>query len=306
MIQYIHNSELNKEKWDACIRSSQEPSIFFFFWYMDAVCVNWGALVLNDYEAVFPFAFNKKFNIHYIYQPYFTRYFGIYSKELVSTGLIEQFLGSIPSFFKYVKICLNASKNHFFEGYSTEERKYQALDLNYPFEELKRNFSENTKRNVKKAVKANLRVEWNIAPLRIVELFRTTKGEELNTFGEEDYIRLNRLMIDCLENKSGETIAVYDEKELCAAAFFMYSDKRFVYLKSGVTDQGRGKGAMHLLINDFIQKHSQKENILDFGGSSVESVARFYKSFGAGDCVCLQLEKNNLFKLIKCIKSFKF
>lgn len=306
MIRYISSKDIDKKKWDACIRLSEQPSIFVYSWYLDSVCVNWAALVLNDYEVVFPFAFNKKFGIHYIYQPYFTRYFGIYGTQEISKDLLYLFLNAVPLSFKYVKLCLNYSEKTIFKGFALEERNYQVLQLSKPYEELKKSFSENTKRNIKKAVKADLKIEFGISAEQIVALFRETKGEELNTFKEEDYQRLIKLMKSCLHENCGETIAVYDQEQLCAAAFFMYSNSRFVFLKSGVTDQGRGKGAMHFLIDHFIHTHSGEENVLDFGGSSVESVARFYKSFGAIDYVYLQLEKKNILKLIKCMKSFKF
>jgi hypothetical protein len=282
-----------------------QPSIFVYSWYLDAVCANWGALILNDYEVVFPFAFNKKWHIMYIFQPFFTRYFGFYSSIICSGELKQQFFKTIPSSFKYVKLCLNSSEEQTIENYVTEQRKYQALDLNYSYEELKKDFSENTRRNIKKAIKANLGIR-KISPEAVVKLFRETKGEDLNAFHSEDYKRLNVLMKSCMDRNNGETIAVYEQDNLVAAAFFMYSDERFVFLKSGVTDEGKAKGAMHFLMDSFIQAHSKEKKILDFGGSSVESVARFYRSFGAVDYVYLQIEKKSVFKLIKWIKSLKF
>jgi hypothetical protein len=53
------------------------------------------------------------------------------------------------------------------------------------------------------------------------------------------------------------------------------------------------------LFDFFIQKHAGTDSLLDFGGSSVETVARFYKNFGAKDCVYLQLKKNTLPGIVK-------
>lgn len=305
MIRYYNSNEIDREKWDACIHNSKYPSIFAYSWYLDAVCANWGALILNDYEVVFPFAFNRKWQISYIYQPFFTRYFGFYSPELCSADLKQQFLESIPSIFKDVKLCLNSSEENVPRNYKKEQRRFQALELGRPYDDLKKNFSENTKRNIKKAVKANLEIRYAIPPETVVNLFKETKGEELSTFNDMDYKRLNVLMKNCLERKCGETIAVYDKENLNAAAFFMYSDGRFVFLKSGVTNEGRGAGAMHFLMDAFIQRYAGQQKVLDFGGSSVESVARFYKNFGAIDYVYLQIEKKGIFKLIKWMKSLK-
>jgi hypothetical protein len=306
MIRYLKSSEIDKQKWDACIRASGSPCIFAYSWFLDGVTVHWAGLVLNEYDAVFPMVFNKKFGISYIYQPYFTRYFDVYSMNSNSLELKKEFLKTIPSSFKYVKFCLNETTTIHLKGYTTTPRKFQLLDLNEAYPLIQKKFSENTKRNIKKAIKENLRVEHSIPPERIVQLFKETKGEELSVFREEDYTNLIKLMLTCLERKAGQTIAIYKSDELYAAAFFMYSDKRFVFLKSGVTEAGRGSGAMHLMMDHFIQMHAGTENSLDFGGSSVETVARFYKSFGAQDCVYLQLEKVNFFKPVKWMKSLKF
>ena len=76
-------------------------------------------------------------------------------------------------------------------------------------------------------------------------------------------------------------------------------------MKSGVTDNGKSKGAMHLLFDYFIRQNSGKHYLLDFGGSSVDSVARFYKNFGAKDCLYLQVKKNNLSRLVKWVRALK-
>jgi len=110
----------------------------------------------------------------------------------------------------------------------------------------------------------------------------------------------------CQKRNSAESTAVFDDqKRLVAAAFFMKHGNRYIFLKSGVTDQGKTNGAMHFLIDTFIKEKAEQDILLDFGGSSVETVARFYKSFGAKDCVYLQVKNNKLPKLVNWIKSFK-
>lgn len=52
---------------------------------------NWDALVLNDYEAVMPLTWNKKYGICYLYQPPFTACLGITGK-LVTTATMTDFL----------------------------------------------------------------------------------------------------------------------------------------------------------------------------------------------------------------------
>jgi len=41
----------------------------------------WDALVLNDYEAVMPLTWNKKYGIHYLFQPFFCASLGVFAKK---------------------------------------------------------------------------------------------------------------------------------------------------------------------------------------------------------------------------------
>lgn len=305
MIKYIEHKNIDKKKWDVCIDSSSNACIFVYSWYLDVVCENWTALVLNDYEAVFPIAANTKYKINYIYQPFFTRYFGVYTNKKLSEKLVNEFLLAIPEKFKYLEYCLHEKNSISNNGFLANEKKYQMLDMNNAYSLLNKNFSENSKRNIKKSIKANLTLKYEIAPEKIVGLFRETKGNELEVFKEEHYNVLINLMNACLKQNKGYSYAIYDGDVLCAAAFFMFSNNTFVFLKSGVTNDGKNKGAMHFMFDAFIKENSGSPYLLDFGGSSVETVARFYKNFGAKDCVYLQLKKNRLPKLLKWAKSFK-
>jgi hypothetical protein len=305
MIQCIEHTKIDKVKWDRCIRQSFNESIFVYSWYLDTLCEQWQGYVLNDYEAVFPIAVKRKFKITYLYQPFFTRYFGLYSVDRPSVELLNEFISLILSTYKNMQFCLHESTTADLGLVKNIQRRFQYLPLADEYEILYKGYSENVKRNIKKATKQNLRIESFISSEEIVALFKKTKGNELELFLPKHYQSLIQLMNACLSQKNGYTIAVYKDTELYAAAFFMYSNNRFTYLKSGLTNEGKESGAMHFLMDRFIQIHAGKNNTLDFGGSSVESVARFYKSFGARDCVYLQLEKGILFKLLKWFKSFK-
>jgi hypothetical protein len=305
MMQCIEHTKIDKIKWDRCIRESCNESIFVYSWYLDALGEDWLGYIWNDYEAVFPIAVKHKWKIGYLYQPFFTRYFGVFSAEPPSERLVNEFLSIILSHYKNIEFCLHESNVIGTCVVHKTERPYQYLSISDAYEKIYKGYSENVKRNLKKAIKQDLRAESFISPEEIVALFKKTKGNELELFLPKHYQSLTKLMNVCLANERGHTIGVYKGTELYAAAFFMQSHNRFTYLKSGITNEGKESGAMHFLIDRFIQVHAGKNNILDFGGSSVESVARFYKSFGAEDCVYLQLEKGAFFKLLKWFKSFK-
>jgi hypothetical protein len=81
---------------------------------------------------------------------------------------------------------------------------------------------------------------------------------------------------------------------LLAGAFFCDANGKVIFLFSGNSAEGKEKGAMFFLIDSFIQENAQKNLILDFEGSNDPHLARFYKGFGAKECVYLQAKRNTL------------
>ncbi|MCK4361546.1 MAG: hypothetical protein KAV70_07350, partial [Bacteroidales bacterium] len=81
MIKHLTYQQINKSKWDECIKKSFNGIIYGYSWYLDIVCKHWEALVENDYERVFPLTTGKKFGINYLYQPFFTQQLGVFSKN---------------------------------------------------------------------------------------------------------------------------------------------------------------------------------------------------------------------------------
>jgi len=130
MIHFIEHKNISKEKWDACINNSSNVCIFVYSWYLDTVCNDWDALVLNDYEAVFPLAAKSKYKIDYLYQPFFTRYFGVYSKNKITVALMNDFFDAIPSKYKYMEFCLLESNQLKKKGIEIKKLKIAEIDLN--------------------------------------------------------------------------------------------------------------------------------------------------------------------------------
>ena len=57
----IPSEKIDREKWDACVSNSHNPLIYARSFYLDHISDNWSGLVLNDYEAVMPICWRKKF-----------------------------------------------------------------------------------------------------------------------------------------------------------------------------------------------------------------------------------------------------
>lgn len=113
MIKFVEHKNINKKKWDDCINNSSNASIFAYSWYLDVVCEDWNGLVLGDYEAVFVLTGKSKYKINYLYQPFFTRYFGVFQNQ---KSAIDWFLNFLMPFLKNINtlnfVCTKAMFFH--------------------------------------------------------------------------------------------------------------------------------------------------------------------------------------------------
>lgn len=281
MIRYVVHKDINKRQWDECISSSVNGRIYAFSWYLDIVAEYWDALILDDYQAVFPLPFRKKMGIPYVFQPMFTQQLGLYSKQPMYSGLLEDFLRKVPRQFRYVNINLNQHNQLLSPQIQSVGRLNIEMDLVSDYSCLRSHYSTNLKRNLKKASASKLTVFENLKPDAVIALFRENKGKELKVFQQSDYTRLLRLIYKALQLGKAEVWGAYtSENTLCAAAVFLRSHRRVSFLFSGSNALARQTGALPYLLDAFIEANSGVDLVFDFEGSNNPQLARFYKGFG--------------------------
>jgi hypothetical protein len=300
-INYLTYQQINKTKWDACIDRAGNGLIYGYAYYLDAMAKHWDALVLNDYEAVMPLTWNKKYSIHYLYQPPFTACLGVFGNALTAET-VNEFLKAIPSKFKYWDIYFNPGNLFSLKDFDLYERMNYVLNLNNSYENLYAAYRENIQRNIKKSEQFQLQIHKHIAIAGVIQLAK----EQSNSFAvltDEDYNSFEGLF-DLLYNKQkATTYGVYTkEGQLIASAVFFFSHNRAYYIMVGNHPNGKTLGASHALINAFIKDHAGQNIILDFEGSDVPSLAFFYSSFGAVEEKYSAIKLNRLPAPIKWLK----
>ncbi|MBI9067366.1 MAG: hypothetical protein JEZ09_08750 [Salinivirgaceae bacterium] len=275
-IRYLKHKEIDKEKWNFCVSNAVNSMIYGMSWYLDIVCENWDALISDDYEAVMPLPWKKKFGLKYVYHPFFAQQLGVFYRKIADDQTYE-FLQKIPkSFLKY-----DASLNYLnmIKKLSLNIKTNYVLSLNKSCEELAKNFSENTRRNIKKSEKENLSLTESIS---LETFFTIKKNNALTQLSDTQYGIMYRLINELITLSVGKIKGVVNENgELIGAVFLVYFKSRITYLFSVSTEQGKDKKAMFWLINQLIKENAGKQLMLDFEGSMIEGVARFFKGFGS-------------------------
>lgn len=283
MIQLLKRSQIDEQKYNYCIVYSLQSRIYAYSWYLDIVADNWDVLVLNDYEAVMPLPWKRKYGLKYITQPFFCQQLGVFSINKLKEA--DVFIKNIPNNFFKVRLQLNSSNE--FKSENKIIKTNYILSLNKTYNVLFKNFSKGRKH----ALNQGLKNECIIQEIDFQDVL--TLSRENYSFKEildKDYQKLSKLINTLKEKERVEVIGVKRGKELIGGSVFLLDSKRITYLFSAISKRGKEKQVGSLLINSIIEKYAQTDMVLDFEGSQIPGIASFFKSFGA------EIENYFLFK----------
>lgn len=300
-IRYLTYQDIDKEKWDACIKAASNGLVYGYSFYLDVMAKHWDALVLNDYDAVMPLTFNSKYAVYYLYQPAFTACLGVFGNNITAETL-SLFLQAIPSKFKYWDIYFNPANMFALPDFNLYLRKNFVLNLRNNYEELFLNFKDNIKRNIRKSEKFALLTNTNCNIDEVIALAKV-QAVAFTSPGQDDYTNF-KLLYKLLYSKGKAKIYAVSNKEnkMLAAAVFFFSHNRAYYILVGNHPDGKTLGASHALINAFIKDHAGQNLLLDFEGSDIPSLAYFYSSFAATEEKYSAIKLNRLPAAIRWLK----
>jgi len=298
MIKYVEHSDIDKLKWDKSLDQCENANVFFASWYLDAVCDRWDALIENDYKTLMPLPITRKMGVEMVFQPFFSRQLGLCGKNLRMTD----FLPYIPDSIKHFSIA-HGNDITVAQG-EQESATFQMIRLDN-MDRISSGYNSNAKRNIKKALKNEISVHLDVEPEEVIGLFKNVRKEGLRRFSAKDYDHLNRLMANAVMNNSGVAIGAKKDGKIIAACFFLKFQRVVTYLKGAANETGKSNGAMHLIFHQAMDTFVPNYDVLDFGGSNVNSVARFYKNFGAVDCSYGILKIDKLPLVLSMLKKLK-
>jgi hypothetical protein len=294
-LKHLAHQEIDKRKWDHLVRQIPGGNLYGQSWYLDAVCPGWEAIVDGDYRAAMPLTVRKKFGFRYLFQPLLSQQLGVFGQSQLRPEGVDEFLSSIPAAIRLVEITLN--------GYNAPGKKFPVdrhttyrLKLHPPYTSLQDKYSENTRRNLRKASQDTVRFRTNVTPAEFFELLSKDKSIGAKVLNQpENRQTLGRLIPSLLNRKAGMICGIRDRYGKLSAAALMGQDRGLhYYLAPVMNEEGRESRAMFLLIDRYIHLHSEMPASLDFEGSDIPSVARFYQGFGAQPSEYTSLRINKL------------
>ncbi len=294
-IRHLKNHQVSVKQWDEWVENSINRRLYASSVFLDIFSPDWDALVIDDGAAFMPLTRNRKYFIRYLFQPIFLQQLGLFFNDPGYAGSLPVFIGKLSEIYPYVDIALNEMNID-----NSGDLKYTLMDnylltLDVPFQSAADRFNSNTRRNIKKALKAGMDIRTNALPSDVVETFISNQGKMYPNVRKKNYICLRSLLERGIADGFVEIISAHNNKgQLIAAACFIKDFDRYVFYFSANTREGREFGAMFYIIDHFIEKYSESGMELDFNGSMNSDIARFYSGFGAKKKCYPRLKINNL------------
>ena len=294
-LRYIPHNEIDKMKWDACIKASFNGLIWGFSWYLDIVCSNWDAIVDGDYQKVMPLPYITKYKQLHVVVPPYVKQLGVFSIDKISTSIVDSFIQVIPDKFKQVSLPLNdMNKSNSTNFKKTQIKNYQ-LDLIQSYNALFEGYSKETKQKIEHANTHNLFIRRNISTVEFVNFYKTAANRSGVKITRANEAVLVPLINTLTKFNLAEAHGIFTQTgELCGVAFFLIYLNRLSIMKIAVDKVGASFNADYMVVNEFIRSNAGKNVTLDFPQNAKDYWLDFIQGFGTIQTLTSLLYRNNL------------
>jgi len=255
--------------------------------YLSNIC-SWDAIISekdNKYQTIIPLPFKKKIGLKYLYQPFFCQQLGIFSLSPLNKIEEENILKLIRSKFIFGYFQWNSPimNNPFIVS---EKAPNYVLNLSDTYEQLRKGYNSNVSNDSNNLEK-------------VIYDFKEELGHKFPEVEEEHY---NNLVKGLKQSSilSYSIISILEDNNTLAASLFIHFKNRSIYLLGYTKPDFMSTGINTLIFDFLIQKQVEKPKILDFEGSKIPGIAKFYQSFGARNQYYYKNKLNfNLFFFLK-------
>ncbi|OFX88370.1 MAG: hypothetical protein A2W99_07820 [Bacteroidetes bacterium GWF2_33_16] len=294
-ITYLHNDEINFVRWDNCINTSFNGNIFAYSWYLNILCDNWCGLIMGDYKYVMPLLHNTFMKKEIITTQILGNKLGVYTNELLTEEIVNQFFDAIPSDYSYVKTCLNKYNKISTCNFEIKNQKIFEMDLMQSYFLISQKYSNDFQKDIQTAKSNKITVVNGLSPNDLINLSLKKGSSSKPTLNKKSISQLRMIIAFAVRYNLGEIYGAYTaENNLCAAAFFIKSKNKIYLLFSTEDKNCELSRAMMLLIDRFIENHCEKNLTLNLDNLVAKNTKIFFHGVGATEYKLKTVKRNNL------------
>jgi len=268
-MQLAKETPILKRQYEQQVALATELDFFNQVWVQDILHQNWSYLIDNESNILLRLPYTKKWGFKAYLQPLFIRSLTLFAGA--NAAAVLQILHS--------KLFLHVNLNEPFKT-AASFGIFQKLTWNKGIHEIRGAYSDNIKRSLKKST--SLTIKEIIYP-DFHSFFVTQKGENLGKLTSKAWQRLAKLVEAAQTKDAVFCVGAYSQDQLLAAALFFKWKDQLYFMKGTLNEAGKKTGALVFLIDTVLEKYADECQVLDFIGSNQESIASFYRKFGAKD-----------------------
>jgi hypothetical protein len=271
-------------------------SLFDQPWWLDAVAPgSWDAVVVRSGGQVvarLPYTTTRRYGLTLLGQPPLTQFLGpwlapVAGKQAhrleVEKDRMSALIAALPRFDRFQQSFSPRVSNwlpFYWAGFSATVRYTYRLDDLDDLDAVWAGFQENVRRQIRKAERqVEVRDDLGLATfVRLNEATFERRGQE---------VPYSAGLVRCLDEACAQRgvrkilFAVDSARRVHAAIYVVWDANSAYYLMGGRSDEFRTSGATSLLMWKAIQSAAGVTRAFDFEGSMIESIERFFRSFGA-------------------------
>ncbi|MBK1896380.1 hypothetical protein [Chryseobacterium paridis] len=272
MIKRVRYNEIDFNKYTECLENSEQRKYSASRTFLDITSKNqWELLVYNDYEAVMPIPYVKKYGIKIIHNPMLCQQLGIFSKK-DSASVNQAFLDFLNSNF-LIRIYQFNDLNKF---HSIVEQKKNFLIPSDSYEKVYARYSPKRKRKLRLDEDVLRNSENKLVSFNEAKLFIQNNMLGLEKEGDiNGFLRIFKMFYDqghlqfsafFYNQKIINIIAVYED-DFSLALLGTFNDKEYVKIS----------GASVLIDN--VIKNCIENKTFDFEGGELPNIEEFFRGF---------------------------
>ncbi|MCD6347121.1 MAG: hypothetical protein J7L96_06860 [Bacteroidales bacterium] len=295
-IYHLEHNEIDKRRWNDAIQQALNGNIYAYSWYLDSVCEQWEALTNTDYSTIMPLTARRKYGFNYLYRPLLSQQLGIFSSHDLKNEDVLDLFDSLPDKYRLIEISLNKTNPATIPGFVCSQHSSYELDLTPDYTAISSQYSQNNRRNTRKALDQRITFKPGVNQDSFLNLLKHDTSDGAKIIKKPgNYNPFKKLLIQMINRDKGLIWGAYDSSNTLLAAMLLgVSHAKYYYLVPVNTEAGRQARALFGLIDAFIKDKSKNPCILDFEGSDIPGLARFYAGFGAQKITYPSISKNTL------------
>lgn len=300
-IRHLKHNDIDIRKWDKCIRDAYNGVVFAFSWYLDIVADHWEALVVEDYDFVMPLPVKHIMSFDYIFQPQFVGHLGIFSKSMITTDIVDEFIEALP--YPFIDLQLNIHNQFTLnETLKVKKKEVAKIDLISTYKSMKSSYSDAMRAGVACGIGSQYTVQNNLSPNIFIDFMQNRAALD-KKLHQDDLQQLRLLAVNATRYRVGVVYGAYSARNsLEAVAFFMGSHNKICLLTVATSKVGEVDNVLPLLFDYYFEQQAELNISLELEPNYTSITNDWWTNVGAKNYTIDVLVQKNTPWYLKVLK----